>query len=82
MSYLHFATCTAHRLPTWENDGKDPKATGNSNRMSLSLANNQIKRDLYHELVKRWLIAIGLAVADVEKGKIFGHQVVSEWAKQ
>ncbi|SAL99669.1 hypothetical protein [Absidia glauca] len=65
MSYLHFATCTAHRLPIWEND-----------------ANNQIKRDLYQELVKRWLMVIGFAVADLEQGKIFGHQVVSEWAKQ
>jgi hypothetical protein len=50
--------------------------------LSLFVANNQIKRDLYQELVKRWLMAIGLAVADLEQGKIFGHQVVSEWAKQ
>ncbi|CAO3599794.1 unnamed protein product [Absidia cylindrospora] len=64
-SYLHYATCTAHRLPTWDND-----------------ANNQIKRDLYNELIQRWLKAIDLAAAELEQGKLFGHQVVTEWAKQ
>ncbi|KAI8342437.1 Cut8 six-helix bundle-domain-containing protein [Chlamydoabsidia padenii] len=64
-SYLHSATCTAHRLPTWDND-----------------ANNQIKRDLYTELVQRWLKAIDLAAAELDRGKIFGRQVVTEWAKE
>ncbi|KAI8338201.1 Cut8 six-helix bundle-domain-containing protein [Chlamydoabsidia padenii] len=64
-SYLHFATCTAHRLPIWDNN-----------------AHNQIKRELYNELIQRWLKAIDLAAAELEQGKIFGHQVISEWAKQ
>ncbi|KAI8092531.1 Cut8 six-helix bundle-domain-containing protein [Halteromyces radiatus] len=64
-SYLHYATCTAHRLPTWDNE-----------------VNNQYKRDLYDELLQRWEKAVELAGAELEQGKIFGHQVVTEWAKQ
>ncbi|KAI8875654.1 Cut8-domain-containing protein [Backusella circina FSU 941] len=45
-------------------------------------AHNQIKQDLYVELISYWKKAIEIASSKVEQGKIFGQQVVTEWAKQ
>ncbi|KAI8376298.1 Cut8 six-helix bundle-domain-containing protein [Radiomyces spectabilis] len=64
-SYLHYATCVAHRLPTWDND-----------------AHNQIKRDLYSNLVSYWKKAIDIAATKAQQGKIYGQQMVTEWARQ
>lgn len=64
-SYLHYATCVAHRLPTWDNE-----------------AHNQIKRDLYAELIGYWKKAIDIASSKLDQGKIYGRQVVTEWANE
>lgn len=46
------------------------------------LAHNQIKRDLYTELINYWKKAIDIASSKLDQGKIFGQQVVTEWAKE
>jgi hypothetical protein len=53
-----------------------------TNIIVLIIAHNQIKRDLYVELISYWKKAIEIASSKVEQGKIFGQQVVTEWAKQ
>ncbi|KAG2213905.1 hypothetical protein INT47_001174 [Mucor saturninus] len=45
-------------------------------------AHNQIKRDLYTELINYWKKAIDIASSKLDQGKIFGQQIVSEWAKE
>jgi hypothetical protein len=46
------------------------------------LAHNTIQRNLYLELVKYWIIAIEQATSKIADGKIYGQQVVTEWAKK
>lgn len=45
-------------------------------------AHNQIKRDLYIELINYWKKAIDIASSKLDQGKIYGQQVVTEWAKE
>lgn len=45
-------------------------------------AHNQIKRDLYDELINYWKKAVDIASSKLNQGKIFGQQVVTDWAKQ
>ncbi|KAL1917847.1 uncharacterized protein VTP21DRAFT_3681 [Calcarisporiella thermophila] len=64
-AYLHLATSTAHRLPEWDND-----------------AHNQIKRDTYSRLAEYWQRAVEDAADKAgREGKIYGQQIVSEWAR-
>lgn len=46
------------------------------------LAHNNIQRNLYLELVKYWMKAIEQATSKIAEGKIYGEQVVTEWAKK
>lgn len=46
------------------------------------LAHNQIKRDLYSELINYWKKAIDIAASKLDQGKIYGQQAVTEWAKE
>jgi hypothetical protein len=46
------------------------------------IAHNQIKRDLYAELIGYWNKAIDIASSKLDQGKIYGRQVVTEWAKE
>lgn len=45
-------------------------------------AHNQIKRDLYVELINYWKKAIDIASSKLDQGKIYGQQVVTQWAKE
>ncbi|KAK4518484.1 uncharacterized protein ATC70_008702 [Mucor velutinosus] len=45
-------------------------------------AHNQIKRDLYSELINYWKKAIDIAASKLDQGKIYGQQAVTEWAKE
>ncbi|CAO3609540.1 unnamed protein product [Mucor hiemalis] len=45
-------------------------------------SHNQIKRDLYIELINYWKKAIDIASSKLDQGKIYGQQVVTEWAKE
>lgn len=49
---------------------------------SRIVAHNQIKRDLYSELINYWEKAIDIAASKLDQGKIYGQQVVTEWAKE
>ncbi|KAI9284773.1 Cut8 six-helix bundle-domain-containing protein [Umbelopsis sp. AD052] len=42
---------------------------------------NNIQRNLYLDLVKYWMKAIEQATSKIAEGKIYGEQVVTEWAK-
>ncbi|KAH8553026.1 Cut8 six-helix bundle-domain-containing protein [Umbelopsis sp. PMI_123] len=42
---------------------------------------NNIQRNLYLALVKYWMTAIEQATSKIAEGKIYGEQVVTEWAK-
>ncbi|OBZ91432.1 Tethering factor for nuclear proteasome sts1 [Choanephora cucurbitarum] len=44
-------------------------------------AHNQIKRELYTELTQFWKKAIEIAASKLNQGKIYGQQIVTEWAK-
>ncbi|KAG2190606.1 hypothetical protein INT46_002026 [Mucor plumbeus] len=59
-------------------------ATSVANRLPVwdTEAHNQIKRDLYSELINYWKKAIDIAASKLDQGKIYGQQVVTEWAKQ
>ncbi|KAI8967484.1 hypothetical protein BDF20DRAFT_917436 [Mycotypha africana] len=58
-------------------------ATDVANRLPVwdTDAHNQIKQDLFTELIGYWKKAINIAASKVSQGKIFGQQVVTEWAK-
>lgn len=49
---------------------------------SQIVAHNQIKRDLYSELINYWKKAIDIAASKLDQGKIYGQQAVTEWAKE
>ncbi|KAI7897981.1 Cut8 six-helix bundle-domain-containing protein [Cokeromyces recurvatus] len=43
---------------------------------------NQIKRDLMNEIIEYWKKAVNVASSKINQGKIYGQQVVTEWAKE
>ncbi|KAI9029598.1 Cut8 six-helix bundle-domain-containing protein [Phycomyces nitens] len=47
-----------------------------------SKEHNQLKQDAYETLLSFWKKAIDIAASKLQQGKIYGQQIVTEWAKQ
>ncbi|KAI8073666.1 Cut8 six-helix bundle-domain-containing protein [Thamnidium elegans] len=83
LEYAEHFTCSPDEFPTTIFSYLH-FATSVANRLPTwdNEAHNQIKRDLYTELINYWKKAIDIASSKLDQGKIFGQQVVTEWAKE
>lgn len=79
-TFLDYATHIAHRLPTWDNEGKDDDDTSRHS-YSLSIEHNALQRNLYQQLNEFWKTAIQSTSSKLREGEIYSPDSVSEWAR-